>query len=94
MQWLNDFDHHREKHRDYSENALAAYALGVKAKGSIIGVVIKPGAQCCEAARELPEGKIYRPDQAPRLPVANCSQENRCDCVYRAAMNYESMAVH
>jgi MoaA/NifB/PqqE/SkfB family radical SAM enzyme len=94
MQWLNEFDHQRGKDPDYAQNALAAYALGVKAKGSIVGVVVKPGPECCQAARQLPEGKIYQPDQAPRLPLASCAQERRCDCVYRAAMSYDSTAPH
>jgi len=92
MEWLNQFDHQRGKDPGYAENALAAYALGMKAKGPIVGVVTEPGPRCCEAARQLPAGKVYLPEQAPRLPLASCPQGHRCDCVYRPAMTYQPQA--
>ncbi len=54
--WLTEFHHDLEKEPDYNEKALAAYRLGMRGKGSIAGIKIEPGANCCEAARNLPEG--------------------------------------
>lgn len=78
-----------EKEPDYAEKTLAAYRLGMRAKGSIAGVVIQPAQNCCDAARQLPENKMYHPDQAPRLPLPNCPQGRRCGCVYRPVMSYQ-----
>ncbi len=57
--WLTQFHHDLEKEPDYNEKAVAAYRLGMRGKGSIAGIKIEPGANCCEAARNLPEGTIY-----------------------------------
>ena len=89
FEWLNKFHHEMEKDSDYAEKTLAAYRLGMKAKGSIVGVVIQPSANCCEAARNLPESKVYDPDGAPRLPLPGCPQGRRCGCVYRPVMSYQ-----
>ncbi|MGD0076139.1 MAG: radical SAM protein [Candidatus Binataceae bacterium] len=88
LEWLNQFHHQRGKDPGYAEDALAAYALGMKAKGPILGVVAEPGPDCCEAARHLPAGKVYLPDEAPHLPLPDCPQGHHCDCVYRPAMSY------
>ena len=88
--WLNEFHHELEKEPDYNEKALAAYRLGMRGKGSIAGIKIEPGASCCEAARNLPEGKIYGAQEVPSLPLPGCSQGRRCACVYRPAMNYQT----
>jgi len=87
--WLNKFQQQLEKDPHYAEGTLAAYKLGMKAKGSIAGVIVQPGADCCSAARDLPMGKVYHPDEAPRLPLANCPLASRCSCVYRPAMSYD-----
>ena len=87
--WLDRFQHKIEKDPDYATKTLAAYRLGMKAKGSIVGVVIKPAPNCCEAARNLPPGKMYHPDEAPRLPLPECSEGRACGCVYRPVMSYE-----
>jgi len=87
--WLNKFHHDMEKEPDYAEKTLAAYRLGMRAKGSIAGVTIQPAQNCCDAARQLPENKVYHPDEAPRLPLPNCPQGRRCGCVYRPVMTYE-----
>ncbi len=89
FEWLNKFHQDMEKAPDYSEKTLAAYRLGIKAKGSIVGVVVQPGADCCEAVRHLPLGEIYDPSQAPRLPLPGCPQGRRCGCVYRPVMRYQ-----
>ena len=90
FEWLNKFHHDTEKVSNYAEKTLAAYRLGIRAKGSIVGVVVQPAANCCDAARHLPVGHVYHPDQAPRLPLPECTQSRRCSCVYRPVMSYES----
>ncbi len=87
--WLDRFQHHLEKKPDYTVKTLAAYRLGMKAKGSIVGVAIQPAQDCCEAARNLPDGEVYHPDQAPLLPLSGCPQGKRCGCVYRPVMSYQ-----
>jgi hypothetical protein len=87
--WLNKFHHEIEKEPDYAEKTLAAYRLGMRAKGSISGVTIHPAQNCCDAARQLPQDKLYHPDEAPRLPLPGCPQGNHCGCVYRPVMSYE-----
>ena len=89
FEWLNKFHREAEKDPAYSEKALAAYRLGMKAKGSIKGVIILPAPNCCDAARLLPAGKIYHPDDIPHLPLSNCPLGRCCACVYRPVMSYE-----
>jgi hypothetical protein len=90
--WLNDFHRQMEKAADYAEKTLAAYRLGIKAKGSIRGVAVCPAAGSCQAAAELPPGAVYHPDEAPRLPLPACPQGNGCQCVYRPVMTYQEEA--
>jgi hypothetical protein len=78
-----------EKEPNYAEKTLKAYAFGMKGKGAIAGVAIEVGPDCCEAARRLPAGKVYLPDEAPRLPLSDCSLGRRCACVYRPVMKYQ-----
>jgi hypothetical protein len=87
--WLDKFYQHSLKEPNYAEKTLAAYRLGMKAKGSIVGVVVYTTADCCEAASELPADKIYDPNAAPLLPLANCPQGPQCRCVYRPVMTYQ-----
>ena len=86
--WLIKFHHESEKPSNYAEKALAAYRLGMKGRGSIAGVVVEAGDDCCEAAREQ-NGTVYHPDEAPSLPLPNCSRGKRCACVYRPRMKYQ-----
>ena len=88
FEWLNKFHQHMEKDPAYAEKTLAAYRLGMRAKGSIVGVIIQPAQNCCEAVRHLQGGKTYHPDEAPRLPLPDCSQGRHCGCVYRPVMTY------
>ncbi len=88
FEWLNNFHRQMDKEANYAEKTLAAYRLGMKAKGSIVGVVIDPAPTCCDAARCLPIDKVYHPSEAPLLPLPNCPQERHCGCVYRPLMTY------
>lgn len=87
--WLVEFQHRAEKDPSYAEKTLAAYELGMKARGAIVGVTVEPGPDCCEAARRLPPGRVYRPAEAPRLPLQDCPQGRRCGCIYRPVMRYQ-----
>ena len=87
--WLDKFHHQTEKDPGYAEKTLAAYRLGMKGKGSIVGVVIERVGDCCDAARDLPAGKVYHPDAAPHLPLPDCSRGRHCSCVYRPVMTYQ-----
>lgn len=91
FEWLEKFDHDTPKDPNYAEKTLAAYCLGMKAKGSLVGVVIHTAPDCCEAALRLPPAKVYHPKEAPHLPLPNCGQGNRCGCVYRPMMSYQQV---
>jgi hypothetical protein len=87
--WLNRFHHRMKKEQKYAEKTLAAYAFGMKAKGSIVGVGVQIAPDCCDAARRLPADKVFLPNEAPHLPLPDCPQGLRCGCVYRPVMKYE-----
>lgn len=89
FEWLNKFQQEMEKPDNYAEKTLAAYRLGMKAKGSIAGVRIETAENCCQPAQELPSGVVYHPDDAPHLPLSECPQGRSCRCVYRPVMDYE-----
>lgn len=89
FQWLDKFHKEMEKPADYAEKTLAAYRLGMKAKGSIAGVRVAVVEGCCVAAKGLPAGTTYHPDDAPHVPLPECSLGNKCLCVYRPVMSYE-----
>lgn len=87
--WLNQFQHDLEKPPNYAEKTLAAYRLGMRAKGSIAGVRIEIDPQGCEACRALDQTAVYHPDEAPHVPLPGCDKGLRCGCVYRPVMTYE-----
>ncbi len=89
FEWLTTFQGSLQKPEDYAEKTLASYRLGMRAGGSIVGVVVQTNDDCCDAARALPRGAIYLPDEAPRLPLADCSACDQCRCVYRPRMTYQ-----
>lgn len=89
FEWLNKFQQEMEKPENYAEKTLAAYRLGMKAKGSIAGVRIETAADCCQPAKVLPSDTVYHPNDAPHLPLPDCPQGRRCRCVYRPVMAYE-----
>ena len=72
FEWLTTFQGSLQKPEDYAEKTLASYRLGMRAGGSIVGVVVQTNDDCCDAARALPLGAIYLPDEAPacRWPTA------------------------
>jgi hypothetical protein len=88
LEWLRTFQHAKKKEPGYAEKTLAAYALGMRARGAIVGVVIEPGANCCQAVRELKTGTMD-PSEAPHLPLPACSLGTRCECVYRPVMAFQ-----
>jgi hypothetical protein len=89
FEWLTKFHHSEQKPEDYAERTLAAYRLGMRAGGSIKGVEVQPDADSCAAAKTLPVGQVYHPDDAPRLPLPGCPLARRCTCVYRPVMSYQ-----
>jgi hypothetical protein len=89
FQWLDDFHKEMAKPPDYAQRALAAYRLGMRAGGAIVGVRIEPAKDCCPAAGLLSPNTVYQPDDAPLLPLPECTLRERCGCVYRPVMRYE-----
>ena len=89
FEWLTSFHRSVEKPEDYAEKTLAAYRLGMRAGGSLLGVMVQTEADCCAAAQALPAGAVYHPDEAPRLPLADCPLGRCCRCVYRPKMTYQ-----
>ena len=85
--WLDKFQSESKKSDDYAEKTLAAYKLGMKAKGSIAGVRIVAPPDACDTCLET--DTVYHPDDAPRLPHPDCTREGGCQCVYRPVMTYE-----
>lgn len=90
--WLKSFHRQTEKPEDYAERTLAAYRLGMKAGGAIVGVRVDVAASCCAAAHQLAPDTVYHPDEAPILPLPGCPLGRRCQCVYRPVMAYEKSA--
>ena len=87
--WLDKFQKDMEKPEDYAEKTLAQYRLGMKAKGSIAGVAVFIDESGCAACQALPPDVVYHPDEAPHLPLPDCTKGRRCRCVYRPVMTYQ-----
>ncbi len=87
--WLNEFQREVEKPDNYAEKTLAAYRLGMRAKGAIVGVRIEVDTVGCAACQEIDSTAVYHPDDAPILPLPDCTKGNQCGCVYRPVMRYE-----
>jgi hypothetical protein len=83
--WIQQHARHKAKPANYAEKTLAAYRLGMRAKGSIVGVRVLAAADSCPACRALSE-QAYTPDDAPRLPHAGCSHPDGCRCAYAPVM--------
>lgn len=89
FEWLNKFVKDTKKAADYAEKTLAAYKLGMKAKGSIRGVQIVSDPDGCDACHKLDSSAIYMPDRAPHIPLPDCDRKRSCGCVYRPVMTYQ-----
>ena len=89
FEWLSKFQQQMGKSEDYAEKTLAAYRLGMKARGSIAGVNIKIDDGGCDACRRLDPTATYHPDEAPLLPLEDCDRREQCGCVYRPVMSYQ-----
>jgi hypothetical protein len=89
FEWLKRFQREMVKAEDYAEKTLAAYRLGMKAKGSIRGVRVESDPDGCAASRGLDATAVYHPDDAPELPLPDCHKGRGCGCVYRPVMTYE-----
>lgn len=89
FEWLKNFHQEMEKPANYAEKTLAAYKLGMKARGSIVGVRIEVDPNGCPACRELDPAAVFHPDEAPHLPLPACNKAKHCGCVYRPVMTYE-----
>lgn len=89
FEWLKGFQQDQQKPENYAEKTLAAYRLGMKAKGSIAGVSITIDQNGCAACKALIPGAIYAPDDAPHLPLPDCDRGRDCRCVYRPVMTYQ-----
>ena len=87
--WLNKFHKDMEKPANYAEKTLAAYKLGMRAKGPIVGVQILADPDGCAACKDLDPTAVYHPDEAPRLPLPDCERGRGCRCVYRPVMSYQ-----
>ncbi len=87
--WLDDFQQEMKKSPDYAEKTLAAYKLGMQAKGSIAGVSILVDPKGCEACQKLDPTAVYHPEKAPHLPLSECDRQERCHCIYRPVMKYQ-----
>ncbi len=87
--WLNSFQQEMKKPADYAEKTLAAYKLGMKARGSIAGVQVRVDPDGCEPCKKIDPETIYHPDEAPRLPLPQCDRADHCQCIYRPVMTYQ-----
>ncbi len=87
MTWLSERIHN-VKDESYADRTLAQYRLGIASHGSIRGVRIDvaPGS-CAQCLMYV--GKVYQPDDIPRIPLATCSHSEGCRCAYRPVMTYE-----
>jgi hypothetical protein len=78
-----------KKPENYAEKTLAAYRLGIKAKGSIVGVRVAIDSQGCAACLRIDQTAVFHPDDAPHVPLPECTKADTCGCVYRPVMTYE-----
>ncbi len=85
MDWIRQFVRNRTKPPDYAAKTLKAYRLGVKAGGSIEGVKILVSEDSCPACRAVGE-RIYAPQEAPLLPLIDCTHTRGCRCAYTLVM--------
>ncbi|MBI3946337.1 MAG: hypothetical protein HY321_10495 [Armatimonadetes bacterium] len=87
MSWLEEH-FLRSRNADSARRALDAYRLGIKAGGALRGVQVMTAPDACPACRAL-AGAVYPIDEAPAVPVPECTHPAGCRCAYRPAMTYE-----
>ena len=85
MTWMRQFARSKPKAPDYAEKTLAAYRIGIKAGGAIQGIRILVGEDSCPVCR-VHADRTYTPDDAPILPLAECTYPEGCRCAYTLAM--------
>jgi len=56
--------------------------MATSGKDAWKAVAILPGDSACPAAREL-RSKRFLSRNAPRLPLADCTKQDQCECKYR-----------
>lgn len=83
--WIHQHARLKRKPANYAEKTLAAYRLGMRAKGAIVGVRVLAADDSCPTCRALAE-QVYTPDNAPTLPHAGCSHPEGCRCAYGPVM--------
>lgn len=87
MTWIHD--HFRNLASPESgRRAIAGYRLGIKSGGAIRGIRIITGQDSCQTCQTL-AANVYQPDDAPALPLAECTHPDGCRCAYRPVMKYE-----
>lgn len=83
--WIHQFARRKPKPANYAEKTLAAYRLGMKAKGAIVGVRVLVSESSCPTCRAMAD-QVYTPDTAPHLPHAGCTHPDGCRCAYTPVM--------
>jgi hypothetical protein len=91
MSWMRQ--HVRgAKGQGYAALVLARYRLGMKAGGAIQGVRVITASDSCPVCLAL-AGRVYDPDEAPVIPVGDCTDPGGCRCAYGAVMAYDLTGV-
>lgn len=54
-------------------------------------ITVVPGRTCCHAARKLRKARTLV-DQAPRLPLPDCTQPEACECTFEKYADRRSKA--
>lgn len=86
-QWLQEHVR-RPKDSTYAQTVLDRYRLGMKAHGEIVGARVIPGSPDCRVAQSLAH-TTYLPDDAPIIPIKECTLPGGCCCSYTPVMAYE-----
>ena len=89
MQWLRTHVA-SPKPANYAQRAVARYKLGIRAHGAIKGVRIISASGSCGNCQAL-AGAVYQPDEAPIIPIQQCTSPNGCRCAYSPVMSFENM---
>ena len=85
MSWISQFARARPRAPDYAQKRLAAYRMGMRAGGSIEEIRVLVGEDSCAVCR-VHADRVFTPDDAPILPLADCTHPAGCRCIYTLAM--------